>query len=135
MEIPPPCITLRAQRRRSKCGGTEVLASCFSRVCNIQRPDYIGSVYRENNWTTERSPQQGLIASFDQRNGKASRKFRDSADGPSIGERFWPSQFVERQGIVVACHEIVSAIKSGQTAAQPVVVRIDLFAVARRIVE
>ena len=49
--------------------------------------------------------------------------------------RLWAPQFIDRQRVVVAGDEIVGAIESGKTTAEPVIDRIDLLAVARRIVK
>ena len=111
VEESPPSVPFKTYGRRRECRGIEILASGISRVLNNYGAHLIGGVNGKNNGTTECGPQQGMVVRFNQRNGKARRESCDPTDRPSVRQRRWSPQFVDRQTIVEAGDEIVSGVE------------------------
>ena len=73
----------------------------------------VGGIHVKRNWPTKVSAKQGLIVRFDDGDGKAGGKMRNTTDRPAICQHLRSIQSVERQEIVVADDEIVGGIESG----------------------
>ena len=95
----------------------------------------VGGIHVKRNWPTKVSAKQGLIVRFDDGDGKAGGKMRNTTDRPAICQHLRSTQFVERQAIVIAEDEIVRGIESRKSAAQFRIDGIDLLAEAGREVD
>lgn len=102
----------------------------ISRIQGLDGSNKIGGIHVKRNRPAEVSAKQGLIVRFDDGDGKAGGKTRDTADLPAIGEFLRTGQHVNGQTVIVAGYEIVGGIEGGKSAAQLRIDRIDLLAVA-----
>ena len=89
----------------------------------------VWGIHGKRNWPTKVSAKQGLIVRFDEGDGKAGGKTRNTTDLPAVGQFLRAGQHLKRQTVVVADHEIVRRIERRKSSAQLRINWVDLLAV------
>src|SRR5262249_51541604 len=138
MEEPPIGGTFLTQSGRTKGTGIEEEASAgtlfLAHIEFVDGREEVGRIHGKGNGATEAGAQERLVVVFNHGDGKAGGKAGDAADLPAIGEALGAAEFVDRQIVGIAEDKVMRGIERRERPTEARVDRIDLFAVAGRIV-